>query len=97
LQTEAVRAVNYNKTKVDTIYSKQRILKMRDLFKFSLAKCIYSLHNCGLPEHFDNHFCKTSSSSQLPYKACREGCGVAGKMTDSISDLSKISYSDSST
>ena len=62
LQNKAVRTLEYNKTKTTMIlYSKHKILEIPDLFQLSVAKFMYSFHNGGLPNNFDNYFAKIAS------------------------------------
>ena len=49
LQNEAVRTLEYNKTKTTVLYSKHKILETPDLFQLSVAKFMYSFYNGGLP------------------------------------------------
>lgn len=57
LQNKASRAVTYNKTKTDTLY----FTYILDLIKLSVANFMQLFDNCGLPEHFDQNFCKAAS------------------------------------
>jgi len=41
LQNEAVRTLEYNKTKTTVLYSKHKILEIPDLFQLSVAKFMY--------------------------------------------------------
>ena len=61
LQNKAVRTIEYNKTKTTILYSRHKILEIPDLFQLSLAKFMYSFHNGGLPNHFDNYFAEIAS------------------------------------
>jgi len=61
LQTEAVRTLEYNKTKTTVLYSKRKILEILNLFQLSVAKFMYSFYNGGLPNHFDNYFAEIAS------------------------------------
>jgi len=61
LQNKAMRTLEYNKTKTTVLYSKRKILKIPDLFQLSVAKFMYSFHNRGLPNHFDNYFAEIAS------------------------------------
>jgi len=61
LQNKAVRTLEYNKTKTTVLYSKHKISEKPDLFQLSVAKFMYSFHNGGLPNHFDNYFAEIAS------------------------------------
>jgi len=61
LQNEAVRTLEYNKTKTTVLYSKHEILEIPELFQLSVAKFMYSFYNGGLPNHFDNFFAEIAS------------------------------------
>jgi len=56
LQNEAVRTLEYDKTKTTVLYSKHKILNIPDLFKLSIAKFMHSVDNGEIPNHFDNYF-----------------------------------------
>jgi len=61
LQNKAVGTLEYNKTKTTMLYSKHKIIEIPDLFQLSVAKCMYSFYNGGLPNHFDNYFAEIAS------------------------------------
>ena len=61
LQNKAVRKLEYNQTKTTALYSKHKILEIPDLFQLLAAKFMYSFHNGGLPNHFDNYFAEIAS------------------------------------
>jgi len=61
LQNKAVRTLEFNKTKTPVLYSKHKILEIPDLFQLLVAKFMYSFHNGGLPNYFDNYFAEIAS------------------------------------
>ena len=61
LQNKAVRTLKCNKTKTTILYSKHKILEILDLFQLSVAKFMYSFHNGGLLNHFDNYFAEIAT------------------------------------
>jgi len=87
-QNKAVRTLEYYKTKTAALYSKHKILEIPDLFKFAVAKYMYSFHNGGLPNHFDNYFTEIASVEKYQTRLASLQKYYLPKMITSLGQLS---------